>query len=101
MDGWMDRWMDGWIDGWMDRCIYIMINIPTVHHEIQIFRGQNGHLPSLWPGIPLGRRLRKSTSVSLGSPVAASHLVAKSPNYPLVICGIAIENGHRNSGFTH
>jgi len=22
-------------------------------------------------------------------------------NYPLVICNIAIENGHRNSGFTH
>ena len=25
----------------------------------------------------------------------------KSPNYPLVICYIAIEHGHRNSGFTH
>ena len=25
----------------------------------------------------------------------------KPPTYPLVICYIAIENGHRNSGFTH
>ena len=29
------------MDGWIDVYIYIMINIPIVHHEIQFFRGQN------------------------------------------------------------
>ena len=27
--------------------------------------------------------------------------IAKAEHYPLVICYIAIENGHRNSGFSH
>ena len=28
-------------------------------------------------------------------------VVAMYNNYPLVICYVAIENGHRNSGFSH
>ena len=70
--------------------------------------GINAYQSSIWVGVGLqvlpGATSHKSCGDrSIQSPEPRLEIL-KAKNhktYPLVICYIAIENGHRNSGFTH